>query len=194
MTFSHQFENLLARLQVQVPRRLVGEKEDRLSQQRARDRDALLLASRKLVWVMMHPFRQPELIEQICCRVQRHAPGGSSNPGRHRHVLDGGELGQQMMELKDESDVAVAEPRELVRAHAGQLVLPDTNRSRVGAVEPPEQVEQRRLADPGGADDRQDLPPLDPQVELTEDLDRHGRVAVALGKTVAVRKLIRARL
>ncbi len=44
----HELEDLAARLRVEVPGRLVGEEDRRPRDERARDRDALLLAAREL--------------------------------------------------------------------------------------------------------------------------------------------------
>jgi hypothetical protein len=56
--------NLLARTRVEVARRLVREEELGLEDQRASERDTLLLATRELTRPMEHAFFQTHLFEE----------------------------------------------------------------------------------------------------------------------------------
>ena len=73
----------------------------------------------------------------------RHAP----DPAGHRDVFDCGELGQEVVKLKDESDAAIAKARELIVGHRGEVAIGDGDVSGVGPVETAEQMEKRRFAD-----------------------------------------------
>jgi hypothetical protein len=83
-----------------------------------------------------------------------------------------------MMKLKNESDVAIAKPRQFVIRHRRNLGIPDSNRAGVRPIESAEQMQQRRLADARGSDDRQHLAALDAERHVVED--RHGHLGVAI--------------
>ena len=55
-----QLEDLVARLRVEVARGLVGDQDLRVGHDRARDRDALLLAARELPRVVVHPVGEAD--------------------------------------------------------------------------------------------------------------------------------------
>ena len=62
MEASEQSHNLGAGLRIEVPGRLVGKKNRRIVHERARDRHALALATRKLVGPVRHAARQFNLL------------------------------------------------------------------------------------------------------------------------------------
>src|SRR5881628_1887353 len=97
---------------VEVAGRFVGEHDGRIVRQRARERDALLLASRQLRWIVMRPARQTNFVEQ---RLRARA-GIARARDLHRDsdVLKRGQRGDEMEELEDESDLFSPELRELV--------------------------------------------------------------------------------
>src|SRR5207247_9560251 len=81
---------------------------------------------------------------------------GTALPGEHErqaHVLDGGEGGQEVKELEDETDAASAYEGELLVRHQVQGPLLKKNLTARGCVERPKQMHQRRLAGPTGAHD-----------------------------------------
>ena len=52
-------------LRVEVPGRLVGEQDRRVVDQRARDRDALLLPARQLVRMVVGAVAEPDQLEHL---------------------------------------------------------------------------------------------------------------------------------
>src|SRR5437763_681735 len=60
-----ELEDLAARLRVEVPGRLFGEDDRRAGDERARDRDALLLAARELRRAVAAAVVQPGPLEKI---------------------------------------------------------------------------------------------------------------------------------
>src|SRR5262245_35539037 len=84
----------------------------------------------------------------------------------HLDVLEGRELGQQVVKLKDESDVLVPESDPRLVVHAVDRMLADAHASAVKRVETANHVQQRALANTGGPDDCEHLPTLDRQVEI----------------------------
>ena len=55
---------------VEVAGRLVGQHDRRIVGERARDRDALLLAARQLRRIVMRAIGQPNLVEQLPARAR----------------------------------------------------------------------------------------------------------------------------
>ena len=61
---AEEIENLLARLRVEVAGRLIGDQKRAPVDQRAGDRDALLLAARELCRLVIEPVAQPDPLEE----------------------------------------------------------------------------------------------------------------------------------
>jgi hypothetical protein len=61
---AQQREDGRARGGIEVPRRLVGEQDRRLGDQRPRDRHALLLAARQLGRLVVAPLGKADAVEQ----------------------------------------------------------------------------------------------------------------------------------
>ena len=71
---AEQLEDLAARPRVEVAGRLVGEDDLRPGDERARDRDALLLSARQLRRTMVEPVFEPDRLDQLiepACRACR---------------------------------------------------------------------------------------------------------------------------
>ena len=112
---AHQPQNVGPGLRVEIARRLVGEQNGRIHRQGARNRDALSLASRKLVGQMVHSRRQLHQIEQLARAIVDFLPRPAAQVQRQRHVFDARQARQQVEELKDEP--------QLVPPHGGQPVV-----------------------------------------------------------------------
>src|SRR4051812_41763370 len=101
------------RARVEVSGRLVGEQDTRSIRDRARDRDALLLAAGKLRGPMLEPLLEAEIAEQLGgARARLFLPEAADHL-RHHDVLDRRELRQQMVKLVDEADLGAADARAL---------------------------------------------------------------------------------
>ena len=118
---SISIEDAVGGFAVEVAGRFVGEHAGRPGDQRACNRDALALASRELRRPVCDAPGQPDLrqhgLRLRACGLGRHA----ADAQRHRHVVEGAELGQQVVELVDEAEVAVAPVALLRRAHRGEV-------------------------------------------------------------------------
>ena len=102
-----------------------------------------------------------------------------ADPVRDEDVLQGGELGQEIVELEDEPDVGVPVGRIGVDVAGREIPAVDDDFARGGALEQADDIEQGRLARARGADDRGERSPLETDVDAVEDLGRH-HVAEAL--------------
>ena len=170
-------------LGVEVPGRLVGQQEPGPKQQGARQRHPLLLAARKLA----RPVREP--VGQADARQHRRRPLGAEPPRlpqdepRHHGVLERGELRQQVVELEDEADLPVAELRQPRGVHRRHVDAVEGDRAGRRGVERPQDLEQRRLADPRGADHRGHLAGREVEVEPPQHVDRPAAMLESLRQT-----------
>src|SRR5580704_1195929 len=109
----HQPENILGAAVVQVSGRFIGEQQSRAIHQSARNRHALLLASGKFTGTLFGSTGQPHLCEPFAGRLERLSPGHAPNQQRHRYILGGREIRQQVMTLPYQPNAAVAILRQL---------------------------------------------------------------------------------
>src|SRR5581483_2915377 len=100
---AEELEDLAAGPRVEVPGGLVGEDDGRLRDQRARDRDALLLAAGELGGTVRAAVREADRLDQLVEPVVVDLLAGDRQ--RERDVLLGGQHRQQVEELEDEPDV-----------------------------------------------------------------------------------------
>ena len=113
---------------VEVAGRLVREQQRGFHDQRARDRDALLLAARQHPRPMLEPLAEPDPRQQARrarLPLRRRPPRDAH---RHLGVLERGELRQQVMELEHEADVPVPERDELRVGSDASSALADPDR------------------------------------------------------------------
>src|SRR5205085_834288 len=136
-----------------------------------RDRDALLLATGQAVGPMLAPLAEPDELEES------GRPFGSAGPAVERHrqldVLLGRQIRQQVARglLPDHPDDAAAIAGPFAAAHLAEVVAGDDGPSGGRRVEPAEDVEERRLAAPGCADDRDHLADADDEIQSLEGHD-----------------------
>ena len=87
----------------------------------------------------------------------RPATGVPFEQHRQHHVLERGEFGQQVVELVDEAERAVAQRAARGVRQRAHLLAGDVDLARGRRVEAAEQVQQRALAGAGRAEDRDGL-------------------------------------
>ncbi len=144
-----------ASLAVEIPRRLIGEKNARLRCEGACDRDPLLFAPRQLVRVMSQALAKSNAIER-----RARGAGGIPLKGeleRQHHILQGREARQQMKRLKDEPHAMRAPARAAVFVQGVEVGAVEHDTPFGRCVEARKQAEQRRFAGPRSADHRQGL-------------------------------------
>ena len=101
---------------------------------------------------MIHPVRQPDLIEQFA------GAAGSfrvrvPDQRRNQHVFQHGTLRQQAVVLENEADLLIAEGRQFLFAELVGIGAVERNRSRRRWLQAPGDVEQGALARAGWAHD-----------------------------------------
>src|SRR5262245_46538011 len=161
-------QHLVLVLGVQVAGRLVGEDQPRLVDERPRHAHALLLAARELRRQMLRAIREPHALE----RGQRLGGIGDRVVVLgHHHVLECGEMREQMELLKNDADFLAPKAHPAALAHRRDLgaIHPQAAGGRL--IERSEQVEQRALPRPRGPHYREPFAGLDAQVHLVQRLE-----------------------
>src|SRR5690606_27727908 len=97
---------------------------------------------------------EPDAREHVRGRLERGGARPAPYQQRHGDVLERAELRQQMVELVDEPEHAVAEHAALALRQASDVLAVDLDQARRRSIEAAEQVQQRALARARSADDR----------------------------------------
>ena len=150
--------------------RLVGEDHPRLADQRARDRDALLLTARHLGRRVIGPVGEPDALEVLHRLLVAPAPRDALVVERQRDVLHRGLERQQVERLEHEAEEAVAIVRRLALAEILDQRVAEPVLAGVVVVEDAEDVEQRRLAGARRAHDRDHLAFGDLEIDVAQDV------------------------
>ena len=135
---------------------------------------------------------EADAVEHLRRRVAQLARAWPSQPRRvrdhlrHQDVFEGGEFGQQVVELEDEAEGLVAQLVALAGRQVVDASAVEADAALVGPVEGAEQVQQRALAGAGGADDAEELAGADVQVDAAQDADDVGVAAIGLVSPSAV--------
>src|SRR6266849_2858176 len=176
----HELLDVLAGGRVEVAGRLVGEEKPGALGEGACHRHALLLAPGELPRPVREPLAEPDPLEQVGRPRARRGLWLAGDQARQHDVLQRGEVAQQVVELEDEADLAVAEDRQL-GLRAGEHVPPvEEEATPARLVERSQEMEEGRLADPGLAHDGDALARLDLQVEPGQHLYDGRTVDIAL--------------
>src|SRR5919204_571790 len=147
----------------------VADEERRVVHERARDRDALLLAAGELVGIRVHARAEPDEVQHLGHLAADRGPVLALHLERVGDVLGRGAVRQQLEVLEDTAHVS-AQKRHL-RALEPREVAPaddDAARRRLQLLQ--EEANHRRLPRPGGADDEDELPLLDHEAHVLERL------------------------
>ena len=87
---------------------------------------------------------------------------------RQADVFEARQGRQQVEELEDEADLVAPHARQLIVGQAGERFAVDADLAGGRAVEAADQIEQRRLAGAGRADDRDHLAARDGEADGVE--------------------------
>lgn len=164
-------------LAVERAGRFVGEDHGGLVHQCTGNGNALFLTTREFVRLVRGAISKSHKLQQLLGALTGLSPTLTGDEGRNHHVLDSGELGQQLMELEDEADATVAEVAQLSLRETAHVGAVDGYGAAVGAVEGSDDLEQGGLAGTAGTDDAHHLTFIYMQVDALEHLQR----AEALG-------------
>ncbi len=178
-----QLAHAVGRIRIEVTRRLVAQHDLWLTDERAGNGDALLLAAGKRRRPMVQPRSEPHLIKQSAGALGRRRIG-LAHQCRDENVLQHGALREQAMILKHEADLAIPERRERLGRELVRILTRDTDRAARGRLESANDVEQGALARSRRPHHRRRFPPPQGERRLGEHLQRPGGRAVGLRKTL----------
>src|SRR5436190_1136060 len=153
---------------VEVSRRLVGEQDRGIAHDGARDGDALLLASRELHRIVFGPVHHPHFFERLLHALRALRPRHATVGERQLDILGDGEVANQIEGLEHEADPPVADPRSLRRRQVSHRLVLEQVAPVARRIEQTEDGEQRRLAAPRRAVDRDVLTLADLEVHVRE--------------------------
>src|SRR5215212_755142 len=91
---------------------------------------------------------------------------------RHDDVLERREFRQEMVELVDEAELLAPQRGAPGVAHAGGRAAADEDLAPVRLLEQPRHMQQRRLAGPGGRDERDELARPDREVRSAQHFEK----------------------
>ena len=154
---------------VEVPGGLIGEENTGRPRDGPRERHALLLAAGELHGIVMAARGKPDLVEQRfgpCARI-----GRARELERHGDVLDRGERLDQVIRLEHEADPVPAEAREGIFIQRAQIDAVHHDGATRRRVETGDEAEQRGLAAPRRAHDRDALASRDVEAHAIEHGD-----------------------
>src|SRR6185436_7585117 len=101
-------EDFVSGLAVEVVRRLVADEDRRVRDERARDRDALLLAARELLRLVPCAVREPDDLKRDGDGLAALRRGERGQQERQLDIALGGQDRHQVVELEHEADVSRA--------------------------------------------------------------------------------------
>ncbi len=149
---AHLEREPLAQVHVQVGERLVQQQQARLRRERARQRDALLLAARELVRIRLRGGGEPDQREHRIDAPRAFAGGQLAQP--ERDVARDGEVREERVVLEHHADAALL-GRHANRG-AGDDAAAEGDRAALHRLEAGEAAQHRGLAAAGGAEQAAD--------------------------------------
>ena len=141
-----------------------------LVDERAADRDPLALAAREEPRLVVDAMAEPEALQHPGAALPHLAGRSVAELRRHLDVFVGGERIEQIVHLKDETDVAphldeLARRRAATRSRPSTSILPSCDRAQR-----PDQGQQGGLAGPRGAGHHDELTRRDLDRVVEQDL------------------------
>ena len=171
---------------VELAGRLVGQHHGGARNQRAAHGGALALAAGQLMRLVAGAAAQADAVEHGEAAVARVAAVVAAYQQRHHDILQHAEIVQQVVELINKADAAVAKAAQRGAGQRRQRLAAQPDVAGVGAIKAAQQVQQRALARTGHADDGDALARRRRQVEALQHLDAQRAVAVTLAQRAAL--------
>ena len=172
-----QPEHLARRLRVEVAGRLVGEHDRGPRDQRAGDRHPLLLPAGQLGGTVREPVAEPDRVDERGEPLVVDLRAGERQ--RQRDVLVRGQDRDQVVGLEDEAELVAPQRGQPLVVEVRELLAVDDDRAGRRAVQPREQMHERRLAGAGGPHDRRELAGGEADRDAAQRVD--GRLPLPVG-------------
>ena len=162
--------DLVRRPRVEVSGRLVGEKDGRRIDQRARNGDALLLSAGKLSRCVVLALRQSDDTQRFACAL------GTLRAGRRRRridqrqfdILDGAGPSKQIVALKDKAEFSAADAGQCGLRQSGDVDALEQILAARRLVETAQDRHERRLARTRRSHDRNEFAARDRQIHAAK--------------------------
>ena len=168
---------------IEVPGRFVGEEDLGAVRECAGQSDALLLPARELGRVVVPPVGQTHTRQEFsrarCCISTAAELDGDLD------ILAGGEGGDQLERLEDESDLGTAEAGPSIFVELREVVPVERHRTRARPIKSSEEAEEGALPAARGAGDGDERPGLDLESDILQDREISAAGGVGLGETGA---------
>lgn len=143
---AEEIDHLLLVGGIDAGSRLIGEDDPRPVGQGPGHRHALLLAGGELRGAMVESVAEVDRAEEL----HGPRPVGAPRPEGHRHedILQGGEPGEEVERLEHHPELVGPHPVAAGLVETGQIDAIDDHPSGIGAGDPGDDVEERRLSRP----------------------------------------------
>ncbi len=179
--FLHQVKQCLCTGAIQIAGGFVSQHTDGLGNQRAGHRHALAFAAGKFGRVVRQTFFQAHVFQHFGGNGGGLFHFHAAYQERHGDVFQRGEFRQQVVELVDEAERAVAQLSTLGFIHRLHVLAEYRHAAAAGIVQPAEQMQQGAFAGAGSTDDGDAFAAGDIEINAVE----HGHVEFTLGKGLA---------
>lgn len=176
---SEKPHDLLAGDRVEVARRFVREEKFGIVDQSSSDGDTLLLAAGQLHRPVIEAFAQTDHSRQFETTLPALAGNRALIVQRRFDVLDDGQLRDEVIRLKDESDRTAANSRQFVVTEFADVLISKKVLPACGAIEQAQQVQERGLSGTGRAHDRDILTGFEREIDAAQGV--HGVVSHVVG-------------
>jgi hypothetical protein len=161
-------KNIAACARIKIASRLVRQNQLRPHHERARDRHPLLLTTGKITRQPTRKLSDPEPIEQLS-RTLTPPAKIVGKPNGQQNVLPGTQLGNKLEGLKDEPDRIATKTRKARLRKPTEPRTGHRDRPFGRLIKATDEVQERRFARTRGTDDRDELAPVDLQVDTIEN-------------------------
>jgi hypothetical protein len=168
---AEEIDNSLARDHIQISRRLIREKKLGSHDESAGDSHPLLLASREFANAMIYSTFKSDLCQDSPCHVRRFSFRNSGDEGRDQGVFEGVKLGQQVVKLKNESNILIPQFAEFPFIHIADATILVSNHTLGGRLKGAHDVEECGFASPRCTRNAEALCLLNNQINPFQDMD-----------------------
>ncbi len=166
-----QAQNFITGFAVEIARRLIAKEQRRIRDNGASDPDTLLFPTRKLSREMSGAVLQTDDFQRGLNVLPPLPLREMRKQQRQLDIALRAEHGEQIIELKDQSDMPRAPRGELPIRELIDPILSDPDLSAIGPIQAPDQVEQRRFARTGRAHQREEFSRLHFQIKPCENVN-----------------------
>jgi hypothetical protein len=171
---AERFHDLVRGSRIEIAGRLIGEKKARCIDQRAGNRDALLLAAGELAGRIALALPQAEKVQRRARPLDAHGAALRPRRGvieRQADILDGAGAGQEIEALENKAEPFAADAGEVRFAQRRDIDALQEIMAAGRQVEAAENIHERRLARARRAHDGDELAGLDGQADAAERFD-----------------------